>query len=163
MEDGSSLIEYAINTDNIDLLQLLVENGADINRANDISSLTPLMRASRTGLENIVRILLSRNAELNTTDKYGNTALHMAAENSQLNIVKLLLNKKPELNIQNQYGDTPLHNAVRAGSVDIVSELVIAGADINIENYNRKLPIDIARDNNSLAIYEVLKQAEDNK
>ena len=156
-------IEYAINTDNIDLLQLLVENGADINRANDISSLTPLMRASRTGLENIVRILLSRNAELNTTDKYGNTALHMAAENSQLNIVKLLLNKKPELNIQNQYGDTPLHNAVRAGSVDIVSELVIAGADINIENYNRKLPIDIARDNNSLAIYEVLKQAEDNK
>ena len=87
----------------------------------------------------------------------------MAAENSQLNIVKLLLNKKPELNIQNQYGDTPLHNAVRAGNIDIVSELVIAGADINIKNNNGKLPIDIARDNNSLAIYEVLKQAEDNQ
>ena len=47
--------------------------------------------------------------------------------------------------------------------MEIVSELVIAGADINIKNNNGKLPIDIARDNNSLAIYEVLKQAEDNQ
>ena len=159
-KEGESLIEYAINNDNVDLLQILVEAGADINYAG-ISSYTPLMIASKSGAENIARILLSQKVDLNALDKYGDTALHIAAENSQLSIVRMILEKKPNINIQNQNGDTPLHKAVNSGSVDVVSEIVLSGADVMIRNNNGKYPIDIAKDNNNSAIFEILKEAEE--
>lgn len=159
-KDGESLIEYAINNDNVDLLQVLVEAGADINYAG-ISSYTPLMIAAKSGAENITRILLTQKADLNAVDKYGDTALHIASEYSNLPIVRMLLEKKPNLNIQNQNGDTPLHKAVNSGSVDIVSELVLSGADVMVRNNIGKYPIDIARDNNNSAIFEILREAEE--
>ena len=73
----------------------------------------------------------------------------------------MLLEKKPNLNLQNIDGDTPLHKAVNSGSVDIVSELVLSGADVMVRNNIGEYPIDIARDNNNSAIFEILKEAEE--
>lgn len=164
--EGSSLIEYAINQNDMDLLQLLVENGANINFPNINSDgtfgMTPLMLASRLGLDNIIRIFLSREAEINLTDFYGNTAVHYAAGNSQLAAVRLLLDKNPNLNIQNKDGNTALHLAVISGNIDIVSEIVLKGADTRIRNNDRKYPIDIARENNNAGIFEVLRESEMN-
>lgn len=94
MQDGLSLIGYAIAQNNMDLLQILIENGANVNYTNgDSWANTPLQTASRLGLDNVVRILLTRNADINAVDMNGNTALHTAALNSQLSVVKLLLEK----------------------------------------------------------------------
>ena len=84
MQDGLSLIGYAIAQNNMDLLQILIENGANVNYTNgDSWANTPLQTASRLGLDNVVRILLTRNADINAVDMNGNTALHTAALNSQ--------------------------------------------------------------------------------
>ena len=162
MQDGVSLIGYAIAQNNMDLLQILIENGANINNTNgDSWADTPLMTASRLGLDNVVRILLSRNADINAVDMNGNTALHTAALNSQLSVIKLLLEKNPNLDIQNKVGNTALHLAVISGNIDIVGELVLKGANTRIRNNDRRYPIDIARANNSAAIFEILREAED--
>ena len=161
MQDGVSLIGYAIAQNNMDLLQILIENGANVNYTNgDSWADTPLKTASRLGLDNVVRILLTRNADINAVDMNGNTALHTAALNSQLSVVKLLLEKNPNLDIQNKVGNTALHLAVISGNIDIVGELVLKGANTKIRNDDRKYPIDIARANNSAAIFEVLRDAE---
>ena len=161
MQDGVSLIEYAISQNNMDLLQILIENGANVNYTNgDSWADTPLKTASRLGLDNVVRILLTRNADINAVDMNGNTALHTAALNSQLSVVKLLLEKNPSLNIQNKVGNTALHLAVISGNIDIVGELVLKGANTKIRNNDGKYPRDIARANNSAAIFEVLREAE---
>ncbi len=159
MPDGSGLIEYAITQNNMDLLQVLVENGADIDYAG-ISSLTPLMVASKLGLDNVVRILLARKIDINAIDINGNTALHLAAGNSQLSVIRLLLDKNPNLDIQNNDGNTALHLAVISGNIDIVGEIVLKGANTRIRNNERRYPMDIARVNNSAAIFEVLREAE---
>ena len=162
MQDGVSLIGYAIAQNNMDLLQILIENGANVNNTNgDSWADTPLMTASRLGLDNVVRILLTRNADINATDINGNTALHTAALNSQLSVIKLLLEKNPNLDIQNKVGNTALHLAVISGNIDIVGELVLKGANARIRNNDRRYPIDIARANNSAAIFEILREAED--
>ena len=162
MQDGVSLIGYAIAQNNMDLLQILIENGANINNTDgDSLASTPLMTASRLGLDNVVRILLSRNADINAVDMNGNTALHTAALNSQLSVIKLLLEKNPNLDIQNKVGNTALHLAVISGNIDIVGELVLKGANARIRNNDRRYPIDIARANNSAAIFEILREAED--
>ena len=161
MQDGVSLIGYAIAQNNMDLLQILIENGANVNNTNgDSWTDTPLKTASRLGLDNVVRILLSRNADINAVDMNGNTALHTAALNSQLSVVKLLLEKNPNLDIQNKVGNTALHLAVISGNIDIVGELVLKGANTRIRNNDGKYPRDIARANNSAAIFEVLREAE---
>lgn len=161
MQDGVSLIGYAIAQNNMDLLQILIENGANVNYTNgDSWADTPLMTASRLGLDNVVRILLTRNADINSVDMNGNTALHTAALNSQLSVVKLLLEKNPNLDIQNKVGNTALHLAVISGNIDIVGELVLKGANTRIRNNDGKYPRDIARANNSAAIFEVLREAE---
>lgn len=161
MQDGVSLIGYAIAQNNMDLLQILIENGANVNyTGGDSWANTPLQTASRLGLDNVVRILLTRNADINATDINGNTALHTAALNSQLSAVKLLLEKNPSLNIQNKVGNTALHLAVISGNIDIVGELVLKGANTRIRNNDGKYPRDIARANNSAAIFEVLREAE---
>ena len=161
MQDGLSLIGYAIAQNNMDLLQILIENGANVNYTNgDSWANTPLQTASRLGLDNVVRILLTRNADINAVDMNGNTALHTAALNSQLSVVKLLLEKNPNLDIQNKVGNTALHSAVISGNIDIVGELVLKGANTKIRNNDGKYPRDIARANNSAAIFEVLREAE---
>ena len=161
MQDGVSLIGYAIAQNNMDLLQMLIENGANVNYTNgDSWANTPLQTASRLGLDNVVRILLTRNADINAVDMNGNTALHTAALNSQLSIVKLLLEKNPNLDIQNKVGNTALHLAVISGNINIVGELVLKGANTRIRNNDGKYPRDIARVNNSAAIFEVLREAE---
>lgn len=161
MQDGVSLIGYAIAQNNMDLLQILIENGANVNNTNgDSWANTPLQTASRLGLDNVVRILLTRNADINAVDMNGNTALHTAALNSQLSVVKLLLEKNPNLDIQNKVGNTALHLAVISGNIDIVGELVLKGANTRIRNNDGKYPRDIARANNSAAIFEVLREAE---
>lgn len=161
MQDGVSLIGYAIAQNNMDLLQMLIENGANVNNTNgDSWADTPLKTASRLGLDNVVRILLTRNVDINAVDMNGNTALHTAALNSQLSVVKLLLEKNPNLDIQNKVGNTALHLAVISGNIDIVGELVLKGANTRIRNNDEKYPKDIARANNSAAIFEVLREAE---
>lgn len=161
MQDGVSLIGYAIAQNNMDLLQILIENGANVNyTGGDSWAKTPLQTASRLGLDNVVRILLTRNADINAVDMNGNTALHTAALNSQLSVVKLLLKKNPSLDIQNKVGNTALHLAVISGNIDIVGELVLKGANTRIRNNDGKYPRDIARANNSAAIFEVLREAE---
>lgn len=161
MQDGVSLIGYAIAQNNMDLLQILIENGANVNyTGGDSWANTPLQTASRLGLDNVVRILLTRNADINAVDMNGNTALHTAALNSQLSVVKLLLEKNPNLDIQNKVGNTALHLAVISGNIDIVGELVLKGANTRIRNNDGKYPRDIARANNSAAIFEVLREAE---
>lgn len=161
MQDGVSLIGYAIAQNNMDLLQILIENGANVNyTGGDSWANTPLQTASRLGLDNVVRILLSRNADINAVDMNENTALHTAALNSQLSVVKLLLEKNPNLDIQNKVGNTALHLAVISGNIDIVGELVLKGANTRIRNNDGKYPRDIARANNSAAIFEVLREAE---
>lgn len=161
MQDGVSLIGYAIAQNNMDLLQILIENGANVNYTNgDSWANIPLQMASRLGLDNVIRILLTRNVDINAVDMNGNTALHTAALNSQLSVVKLLLEKNPNLDIQNKVGNTALHLAVISGNIDIVGELVLKGANTRIRNNDGKYPRDIARANNSAAIFEVLREAE---
>ncbi|WP_432632612.1 ankyrin repeat domain-containing protein [Brachyspira sp.] len=159
--DGISLIGHAISQNNMDLLQILIENGADINYSGEDSQLaTPLMTASRLGFDNVVRILLTRNANINAVDINGNTALHTAAGNSQLSVIKLLLEKNPNLDVQNKVGNTALHLAVISGNIDIVGELVLKGANTRIRNNDGRYPMDIARANHSAAIFEILREAE---
>ncbi|CAI8025858.1 Ankyrin repeat domain-containing protein 17 [Geodia barretti] len=74
-----------------DVVDLLVQAGADIHLATTECGSVPLGIAAVKGHTETVQRLLELGANVNCQEKTGNTALHFAAENGHSQIVALLL------------------------------------------------------------------------
>ena len=74
-----------------DTVQLLLNNDANVNYAND-DGITALMNAAIRGYDNIVQLLIDNNADINHTDNNGDTALTLTrfAVNNKNDTVQLL-------------------------------------------------------------------------
>jgi ankyrin repeat protein len=83
-----------------------LDRGADINYESMLGM--PLHCACYTGHKEIVEFLLTHWANINYTNKSGDTALHWASFAGNQEIVKLLLDCGADINCANGYGETPL-------------------------------------------------------
>jgi hypothetical protein len=101
-EDFDTKITDLINSENI-----------DINRSYGIRKTTPLYQASKSGIENIVKILLEKGAKIDSQDIRGYTPLFAAALNGHLNIVEILLEQGADTKIANNDGQKPFDIAMK--------------------------------------------------
>lgn len=91
----------------------------------------------------IVRYLLSKNADPNVPDSDGDTALSSAARFGHTELVPLIAEAKGDVNyVIADSGDTPMHSAVH--DPDTVSVLFDCGADPNIVSGQLRTPLDHA-------------------
>jgi len=81
--EGAGALHLAVLKNNADIVNALIEGGADINlRSKDESQSTPLMWASFWAIPEMVQLLVEAGASLSDTDSYGSNALMTAyAEN----------------------------------------------------------------------------------
>jgi len=98
---------YAISTDNIKIVELLIEEGIHVNYNNSNERMTPLHHASKFGNIEIVRLLLNHGAIVNATDIMGKTPLHYASDKNYKDIIYLLLSKGANKNITDLSGYKP--------------------------------------------------------
>jgi ankyrin repeat protein len=77
--EGMTPLMVAAEGGHFDVVRLLVDAGADVNR-RDSSGFTPLMGAARTGHAGMVRFLLARGARHDAVDASGRNAQAHAAE-----------------------------------------------------------------------------------
>lgn len=87
--EGTALIHAVYNGD-IKLVQFLLDNGADVNIADDKYGATALMYAVGGGHIEIVKLLIEKKADVNLKDKEGYTALYAAKVKGNSEIVRLL-------------------------------------------------------------------------
>jgi ankyrin repeat protein len=144
----------------------------DINTPNEKGQ-TPLHAAISLGDEEILRALLTLNADVNKkidypTDpsQHGMAPLHLAIAQGKENIVKILVGTKGiDLNTQNLMGDTPFHMALTAGiangSFTLLQHLANQdGTDFNIRNNEGNTPAHIiGAMSNGGPILQALKSA----
>lgn len=88
MFKNEELIKAARNGDE-KIVKTLLENGANVNHANQFGY-TALMWAANNGHLEIVKTLLANGANIKAVNKYGETALTLAKSNGHLEIVKIL-------------------------------------------------------------------------
>lgn len=86
---ATALITASVN-DNVDVVRLLLENGADVNEC-DADGETALLHAAKGGDPRLVDLLLRSRAELEMKDKYGRTSLMVAAIHNNRDAVRTLL------------------------------------------------------------------------
>ena len=60
-----------------------------------------------------VKIVLELGADVNVADKWGNTALHIAAQKRFESVIRFLMEKGARIDAKNELGETPLALAVR--------------------------------------------------
>jgi len=86
---------------------------------------TPLMLATEYGKENIVELLIKHGAQIDSTDRNGNTALINATKYPNgIAIVNRLLRIGANVNASNCDGVTPLMVGVKSGSEEMVRTIL---------------------------------------
>lgn len=133
-DHGNTLAHSAAEAGHVEILQLLKERGAPLDRLNRIHQ-TPLSLAARGGHLEAVQYLCEHGASTHGRDL--NTApLGAAAAAGHLAIVKYLVEQRnvPLNALERPFGATPLFVAARFSRPDVVRYLMEKGADPTISN-----------------------------
>ena len=129
---GLPVLHLAAREGNLEVVQALVQAGADIDKRNAFKE-TPIMLACITGSTRIVEYLISKEAQINQP---GWTPLLYAATNGHNEIVKILIENHAYIDSSSPNGSTPLMIAVRGGHISTAQLLLEEGADPTVKNEN---------------------------
>lgn len=121
---------------------------------------TPLVRASRGGHLEIVRLLLKAGAEPNRISAYGNSsALTDAIEKNHIEVVHALIEAGANVNTPIEDECTALQHAIPTENLDLIRFLLKAGANVNARNRWGANALHIAADNGSAEVVQLLLKA----
>ena len=85
--------------DDVELVRMLIDNGALIDKATTDNGQTPLHAASLTGRVEVVRMLIENgHANVNATSIDGQTPLDIATENNHMEIARMLRKHEQKVN-----------------------------------------------------------------
>ena len=86
---GTNALCRATNLESLPMIEILVENGAEINLPSSNGN-TPLMWAARNNDVQILRYLLSKNAKINKENEEGLNAMDLAVYNLAYDAASIL-------------------------------------------------------------------------
>ncbi|XP_026674113.1 uncharacterized protein LOC113465041 [Ceratina calcarata] len=125
-------LHFAAKGPNLEIVKFLLRLDLNINVKN-VDGQNPLHIAAANGRTNIVKYFVDeRGFDVNDTDSYEKTPLHLAAQGNHKDTVKVLLKNGSELDMHDIDWYTPLHHAVRNKCIDIVKILMVQSAHFNI-------------------------------
>jgi ankyrin repeat protein len=135
-----SPLSVAFANGHLELAELLIVNGADIN--NQYVYPPILLKAAKHNDVKAVEMLLDNNADVDVSDIEGGTALHYACYYGCEEIVDFLLMNGANKDKKDDRGWTPLHAAADRNRVGVIKLLLEYGADKNIVDNDGNKPID---------------------
>lgn len=103
-QSGYSPLHYAATRGHLEVIQLLLDFGWNINNVNDLLE-TPLHLAAYNGHVPIAECLLDRGANVNALNNEDETPLFYAARKNQYRIVRLLIRRECNMLLTNRFGD----------------------------------------------------------
>jgi ankyrin repeat protein len=152
----AAALAHAARRGHTQVVELLLNSGADIEGGNGLS---PLTCAAYKGQDEIVRLLIDRGADIEADTGGTGTALFQAADEGHPSTVRLLLDLGAAVDAKTEKRATPLLVATAGGHFDIVVQLIEAGADLNCTDRSGDTALHHAAHNGSAAIVRALVAA----
>ncbi|MGE0206475.1 MAG: ankyrin repeat domain-containing protein [Candidatus Babeliales bacterium] len=127
-DKGWSALMFTAWNGNVNIAQLLLDHGADIDHENIFEQTALILAAERCPCggsryrsvpadcshQGVIKILLQAHFALNKQDQYGQTALHYAVGNACTQTVKLLLDAGTDPDIKNHKEQTAIEKTKNA-------------------------------------------------
>ncbi|SCV30616.1 uncharacterized protein FFB14_03139 [Fusarium fujikuroi] len=174
---GTSPLHQAIKTNNMAVLEKMLSRDCNIEvRLEDGSQdPTPLLLAGSELNAVAVKLLLTKGAKADATDRTGKTGLHLCQSSKfeGRRVAKLLLGDSRaealDVNAQDQFGMTAAHIAARVGDVKMLEYLLLDQygkkvADANAQQQDGSTPLMVALKSNianKKQVIDVLSRCSD--
>ena len=178
-------LHMAVLERRLEVVQLLLERGADAGAREGLLGFTPLHllatrnhralartlgdrrarrgrrgESGRTDAEpKITSALLKAGAHVRATAGFGRTPLHMAAASGQADTVGVLLDAGARTGAADFLGFTPLHYAAAEGNTEVAARLLELGADVDAAAQHGYRPLHTAAEKGHVAVCEHLLRA----
>lgn len=163
---GMAPIHYAVLEDRVELVEMLLQVGADLDIAVDTSEAEvahyvslheffPLhIAANRNSLE-VADLLIARGASVHRTTDDRRSALHIAARKGNHRLARLLIDHGAVIDARDFESYTPLYDAACYGRLAVVELLLANGADVTAQGDDGQTAYDCAvdRDQDDVVIY----------
>ena len=130
--DGATALHWAAHWDDLEIADLLIRAGADVNTANDIVyGVTPLSLAAVNGSAAMIERLLNAGANASTALPTGETVLMTAARSGNVDVVTALIAHGADVRATEPASEqTALMWAVAEDHSEVVAALLAHGADV---------------------------------
>ncbi len=147
---GNTPLHRAVINENWEMIDILLQRGADINVENDDGfTLINVANSAKA-----VQYLLERGADPSCSDEGGNTILHRAAMNGDCVMIKVLLaHRKTNINVMNENGNTPLNFTC---SAEVGKLLLLHMANPTLADENGNTPLHHAAEIEDIELMKVL-------
>ena len=156
-----SPLVIAVESNYQEIVQVLLEAGADPDATLNEKESTPLMTATWWDNDECAKLLIKHGANVNRTDMDDDTALHYGAMQNSSKCTRLLLAKGANVNAVNKKQQIPLHQACHNGSLSCVRLLQQSGGDLKAVDKFGLTPLGMAETKDQTLVVEYLKALSD--
>jgi hypothetical protein len=127
----------------IEIVKVLVENGANINLQN-IHGYTALIRACINKFPEVIKYLIQKGANVNICDKEGDSPLILASKIGDDDIIKMLIQNKADIHHLNKKNQNCLWFSTYYYNMSITFFLILQGVNPEVtDKYYKKSSYDI--------------------
>ncbi len=132
--DGMTALHWAAERGSVEMAEMLVYAGANLEAVTRLGDYTPLHLASKAGRGSVVLTLLEAGGDAHvTTSTGGATPLHFAAASGSAEAVTALLEHGADVNAKEAvWGQTPLMFAAALNRAETIKVLMQRNADVSI-------------------------------
>jgi cytohesin len=154
--EGTTLYK-ACRAGALDIMEWLLNHGADVNCLCSKGRRVPLHNAANHGRLQELRMLIEHNADIHIRNGLGESPLHVASSpwihRDHVDIMQELLDRGADPNAQDSDGSTPLHRSswnekegyvATKGTVEGTRLLLKHGASFDAEDNKGRTPLQLA-------------------
>ena len=121
--EGQTALSAAVSCSRRNIVQILLDEGADPSKISSKESAPPLILALQKGNNSIVRLLLYAGADADCVAASGDTALCVATSLKNFEIIDDLCRVSTSIDAPGRENMPPIHIAAQDGDVKMVQKL----------------------------------------
>ena len=154
-QSKSDALLLSVSGGNINVVQQLLSEGADVNYINEQGEFA-LYTACSNGDVDMTALLLKNRAQINLQDNKGWFSLMRASHNGHVEVARLLLENGATIDLQNKNGASALYIASQNGHVKVAKLLLESHAKVDLQSGTGKSALYIASQNGHTSVAKLL-------